>query len=191
MRTLACCLSSLSLVLLVGGNLRAETITRSIDDVAYINDGEGAVRVLFRIPNAIPEGRVAIGTAVLTIPLAAPYAEKEVHLQAHPILTDWSAGSVQWNSGWERPGGDFHPEIYARAIVHCDRSPQRVSFDVTSLLNAQLDGLETHGIILTVAPYQGLGLRANSQTAMLSRLGQATLEVTYRHLPEPPPSVRR
>ena len=92
------------------------------------------------------------------------------------------------SDAWERGGGNLHDRLYADQRLDLRSGGGRLSLDVTSLLKYEKeDGEEIHGFLLAAHGREGNRVPAGD-LARFSRLGEATLEVSYRKLP---PSARR
>jgi hypothetical protein len=103
-------------------------------------------------------------------------------LQVHPILQDWTEGTVTWTAGWERAGGDIHDEIYVRHTVEPSHLGREVRIDVESLVRELRHGTAFFGFAVTVAPYRGIGIRT-ADLAGFPGFAQARLEVEYEAIP--------
>ena len=90
----------------------AEDVSRPITDVSTIAD-RGAVRVLFKTGAPVEAGALAVEQATITFPVAGELDRRRIELRVHPVTTPWEPGTVDWNSGWSRPGGDFDDELYS------------------------------------------------------------------------------
>jgi hypothetical protein len=169
-------------LLALSGASFASSFESSIRDITVIQSPGGDSRVLFRISDTSLFSReIAIAKVWLRIPLPATRPEAPVHVQAHPILTNWSAGGVGWTSGWSTPGGDIHEELYARGSYDGGRAQSQLTLDLSVILTEFVDGMEMYGFLLTVPPFRGDGFRGE-EIGILSRLSEASLEVSYRPL---------
>lgn len=159
-----------------------------VGEVALLEDGVGAARIVFRpAPPELPE-YVAIGRATLEFDLPSAGEVRRLRLRVHPVTTSWRAGLVSWTAGWSRPGGDFDEDLAADAEVVVGRGGE-VGFDVTGILQEIHGGLASDGFILTVPKEVGIGLRVEDAQAF-SNLGAARLEVSFRKVTPPPREVR-
>jgi hypothetical protein len=167
----------------------AEGRTASLYDVAVIENGQGAARVLFRAGGIEGLENVAISRATLTVAAAGQPEDRALEFWIHPVTRPWDPASVKWERGWSRPGGDFDDELLSIARLDLRADASEVAFDVTGLMKEIVEaGMEAHGFILTLAPADGVGIRVED----LSRLGSladAALEIEYRRVP-PRPSRR-
>jgi len=154
-----------------------------IEAVRLIDDGQGSYRVLLKLEPIQGIENMAISQAYIAIDsdrrsrLTSP-----IVLQVHPITRDWTPGTVSWTAGWTRPGGDFHDEIYARTAVDPSQLGSEVRMDVESVFREMRYGTRFYGLILTVAPYRGIGLRS-AETQALPGLSAPRLVVEYATLP--------
>jgi hypothetical protein len=162
-----------------------------LSDVAWISNARGESRLLFRLDDLGDLRNAVIGRAVLHLPLVGEVARRTMQVQVHPVLSSWDAASVTWNGGWERPGGDLHDELYVRRRVDLSRGEESLAIDLTLLLKEIVeDGMEAEGFVLTVPPFEGDGLSVEDADQFMG-VGQATLELAYRKVPNPPPHAPR
>ena len=135
---------------------------------------------------ALPQD-ARIERATLEVSLTGPVAEKSLTLQIHPITTPWDPGIVNWESGWEKPGGDFDSGAYTRSEVDLSKGSATFGIDLTGLMKEILeDGRAANGFIVTVPSYAGEGI-ASSDLDWLAGFSSATLDLSYRIYSRPPP----
>jgi hypothetical protein len=170
-------------VLIVSPLANADRATSSVTDVAVIQNGEGAARVLFRCPEMIAADGIAIRRATLTIPVVGLGEARALHLQLHPVTANWNARAVDWTTSWSRPGGDFDDELYTRTRVDLASGATTASLDVTMLVKEIVEaGMTADGFILSVVPHEGEGIRVED-LPRLAALAGASLAVSYVKVP--------
>jgi hypothetical protein len=129
------------------------------------------------------EESIAIWKAMFRFDLEGQGENRTLPLVIHPVMTDWNPGTVAWETGWNRPGGDFDEELFARAELNLGRGAGQVSVDVTSILKEIVeDGYTCHGFLLTVDRSEGIGF-SEADLARVANLGNARLDVSYRAVP--------
>lgn len=166
-----------------------EKLTRGISDVATITDGEGHSRILMHWDPATDEESIAISRALLTFPLTGEVEARTLSIRVHPISAPWSARDVAWSSGWEKPGGDFDPDVLVASDLDLSRGGGTVTLEVSDVLKEALeDRLPFHGLLITADPSQGVGLR-DADAARFGDLAGASLQLSYRRVPTRPPGI--
>jgi hypothetical protein len=161
----------------------ADRNTCPVADVAVIQNGEGAARVLFRCPEMLATDGVAIRRATLTIPFVGLGEARSLNLQLHPVTANWNPLTVDWTTSWTRAGGDFDDELYARTRVDLARGATTATLDVTTIVKELVDaGMSADGFILSVVPHEGDGIRV-ADLARLAGLAGATLDLSYVKMP--------
>jgi hypothetical protein len=180
------------MLLLVASVARANEFQHSISDVAYIDNGQGQSRVLFRWGDLSELGAIVIKRARLEIPITGSAAERTLDLHLHNVTTEWNAGSVDWSSGWTRAGGDFDDSVYSSAMLDRSRGSYTLTADVSQLLKEVYEsGATSEGILLTVASedpeVEGI---ASGDVSRFSSLASGTLVVDYVKVPRPPAGVQ-
>jgi hypothetical protein len=162
----------------------AAGVERAIYDVAYIDDGEGTSRILFRMGDLSDLGHFVVSSAMLNVALAGSAESRALDLRVHNMTTDWNAGSVSWTSGWTRPGGDFEEEVYASSRLDLSRGATIASIDLTPLLKETYEaGVAPRGYLITLANTEGLTASDRSRFANLS---SATVSVEAIRVPRSP-----
>jgi hypothetical protein len=165
-------------------------MTWGVKDVATITDESGVARVLFRLDGSIDLPNIAIERATLDLSLVGDAQERGLRLQIHPVTRSWNRSSVDWTTGWTRPGGDFEDDLYGRAEVHFDRGATHGSFDLTTPLKEVIEaGMDADGFILTLSPTDGRGIPADA-LSRFADLDEATVTIRYKRIPPAPPAVR-
>ncbi|MBZ0270214.1 hypothetical protein K8I85_18835 [bacterium] len=179
------------LTFLVASPVFADRRSESLASHATINNGGGDHRLLFKADGLRFLESVAIRHARIEFDLAGATADRALYLSLCPVTTEWTAGSVGWESGWTRAGGDFDEDLASDAAVDLSRGG-KASFDVTPILKEWLEhGAEYDGFLLTVQPREGgEGIRGED-LSRLQGLQGASLVVDYRRVPPPPPMARR
>jgi hypothetical protein len=174
--------------LLVVATASADEATRSIHDVATIQNGSGQARMLFRIGDLSDLGPIVIKHATLRIPVAGEAAARSLDLRVHNLTTDWAPGSVGWTSGWTRSGGDFESGVYGGATVDLSRGGTTVNVDVASLLKDTYEmGIPSYGLLLTADTNYVDGLDAED-VSRFAALASAELDVDYVRVSRSPSS---
>jgi hypothetical protein len=144
-------------------------------------------RVLFNLPVSSLPQNARIERATLTASLSGSAEEKTLILQIHPITTAWNPADVDWDSGWNTPGGDVDLELYAREEVDLSDGAASLAIDLTHLMKEILEeGLTAHGLLVTVPPYMGEGFEAGD-LQRLSNISSASLDLVQRTYSAPPP----
>jgi len=167
----------------------ADEITLGVKDVATITDENGVGRMLFRLDGSIEASTVAIERAILDVSLSGESENRGFRLQIHPVTREWNRASVDWTTGWTRPGGDFEDDLYGRAQVHFGQGATRGTFDLTTALKEVVEaGMEADGFILTLSPVEGHGIPADALDRFAD-LEDATVKIRYKRIP-PAPTVR-
>jgi hypothetical protein len=168
----------------------ADEVTLNVKDVATITDDSGVSRILFRVDGAEALSGIAIARAILDVGLTGESEDRAFRLQIHPVTTQWVHGSVDWGTGWSRPGGDFEDDLYGRASVHFGGGTTHGLFDLTTPLKEIVEsGMVADGFILTLAPVEGRGIPSDA-VARFADLDEATITIRYRNLPPVPPAIR-
>jgi hypothetical protein len=161
----------------------ADEVVRGAKDVVTITDEAGVSRVLFRLDGGIDVPNFAIERATLDLGLVGEHEDRGLALQIHPVTTPWHRGSVDWTSGWTRPGGDFEDDLYAKARVHFGGGDTRGMFDLTVPLKEVLEvGMPADGFILTLAPVEGRGIPSD-ELGRFVNFDRATMRILYKVLP--------
>ncbi len=167
----------------------AEEAIRGIGDVTTIEDGEGHGRVLFLCDDLAPMENVAIWKAMLRFDLQGAPEDRTLALVIHPITRPWNPGTVDWETGWTRPGGDFDEELFARAELDLGRGSGRYSIDVTALAKEIVESeYVCHGFLATIDRSEGVGF-LEADLARMEGLGTGSVEVHYRSTPPAPWAV--
>jgi len=150
----------------------------SIADTAVIESPEGESRILFRFEDLEErEGTAIVRSAELAVTLSGDVAAREYELRIHPVTRAWS--NPDWSTGWERAGGDFEDDLFARAGVDLSRGGQTVRFDLLPVMNRALGDEFMDGLILTVAPFDGAGI-PEEDLARFAALESSAIQVQYR-----------
>ncbi len=182
---------SILATLLFAATAWAGEAIRGIGDVVTIEDEEGHGRVLFQCDDLIETENVAIWKAMLRFELLGQGESRTLPIVIHPITRPWSPGSVDWETGWTRPGGDIDEQRFARAELNLARGAGQYSIDVTALAKEIVEsGYVCYGFLATIDRSQGIGF-ANEDLGRFANLGNASIEVSYRTTPPPPRAVSR
>jgi len=161
----------------------ADEVVRGVKDVATITDELGVSRMLFRLDGGIDVPSFAIERATLDLGLVGEREDRSFALQIHPVTREWNRESVDWTTGWTRPGGDFEDDLYAKSRVHFGGGDTRGIFDLTVPLKEVLEvGVPADGFILTLSPIEGRGIPAEA-LSRFANLDQATVRILYKVLP--------
>jgi len=150
----------------------------SIVETSVIESPEGEARILFRFEDlTAEEGTAIVRSAELALAISGQAVAREYELRIHPVTRAWS--SPDWEGGWERAGGDFEDDLYSRARVDLTRGGQTVRFDLLSVMNRALGDEFMDGLILTVAPFDGVGI-PEEDLPRFAALASAAIRVQYR-----------
>ena len=175
--------------LLLAATAFADQATRTIHDVATIENGSGQARILFRIGDLSDLGPIIIQRAQLRVPISGEAVARSLDVRVHNLTTDWNAGSVNWTSGWTRAGGDFEYGMYGARLVDLSRGATTAVLDVSSLLKDTYEmEVPSRGVILTADTNYTDGLDA-SDLSRFANLGSAVVEVEYVRVSRTPASL--
>ena len=159
---------------------------RSLHDLSYIDNGRGESRILFRLGDLSDLGHFVVTSAVLAFPVSGTAVERSLDLRIHNVSSDWNTGSVDWTSGWTRPGGDFDDDVFARLSLDLSRGSSSASVDVSGLLKETYEAGEVpKGYLVTVASRDAEGI-ATADLSRFTGLATATLTVDYVRVPRSP-----
>ena len=164
----------------------AETRSVVVSDVDFIVSEAGRGRILLKFPSLHGLENVAIAEAKLRIPVPTVAPEEGLEIRVHPITRSWTPGAVDWTTGWTRPGGDFHDEIYGNSEFKSAGGRLTSDVDVTTIVLEMIAGRETHGFILTVPQHRGEGFSDVNRERLVQALEGARLEIRYRNRILPP-----
>jgi hypothetical protein len=180
------------LLLLVVPTTRANEFQHALSDVAYIDNGQGQSRVLFRWGDLSELGAFVIKRARLEIPVTGSAAERTIDLHLHNVTTEWNAGSVDWSTGWTRAGGDFDESVYSSAMLDCSLGSHTLTVDVSQLLKEVYEsGSTSEGVLLTVSSENPEVVGIDSEDlSRFASLASGTLVVDYVKVPRPPAGVQ-
>ncbi len=163
------CLASLSI---------AEDRSVAVRDLAVIQDGRGAARMLFRINALDLDENTLIRRASLSVPITTLPQERDLTLRLYPLSRSWGAGA-SWSTPWTTAGGDFDRELYSEARVDLRSGSGVAVFDVTSLLKEILEEeVFADGFLLTDVTGGASGIRLTDVAAL--QLTTAALKVSTR-----------
>jgi hypothetical protein len=170
----------------------ADRATRTIHDVATIDNGSGRARILFRIGDLSDLGPIVIKHATLRIPLSGDAVARGLDLRVHNLTTDWNPASVNWTNGWTRPGGDFEDGVYGGAVVDLSRGGTTASFDVAPLLKPSSTST-TSGCRARRAAFSRRMFAGGRESCLLPapnarHAPQASLRLWFKDCISPPPS---
>jgi hypothetical protein len=113
-----------------------------------------------------------------------------LELRVYPVTTAWTQGSVDWDSGWENPGGDFDADLYSPARVDLRSRTGILVFDLTVALKEIVEGgMDDYGFLVSVRPSEADGIAADD-LAIFQNLGSAGLDVSYHTLVSRSPRAR-
>ena len=96
-------------------------------------------RFLLRFePSAeLREARVDLAILEFTAAVSCPDSSRALTLDAFVVTNSWDGQSVEWNQGWDTPGGDIDRELHAVWTVAPSDSA-RIRFDVTDMTDGWL-----------------------------------------------------
>jgi hypothetical protein len=178
-----------ALILLCASSASAERLTAEITDVTPILNESSEGRILLRwdLPNLAQN--VAIRRAILVFDIPGGGDEKHLSLRIHPVTTSWNPVTVDWTTGWTRPGGDFPEDLFARGEIDVGRGAGSAAIDLTPLVKEILeDGFVADGLIITLDPNEGEAIRS-ADLPRFASLGSGRLEVSSRSVPLIPREV--
>lgn len=161
----------------------AERLDGSVSDMTTItHPTTGIGRVVFHADLSVAEEHVAVRRAFIRVPRTSLTVSEDMTLRIFPVTTAWSRGSVGWASGWSQEGGDFDPDLHARAEVPATGSDEIV-FDITMLAKEILEhGADNLGFLVSMDPKRGEGLPAEDIEGW-DELSGVEVEVQYRRVP--------
>jgi hypothetical protein len=158
----------------------ADPMQVPIVETGVISDRAGNTRILVKPADLAELEDRLITSAVLTFTLPGLQAPRDLPVRVYPVASDWSSGTVTWDSPWTAPGGDFDDAYYDTVVLASGSRETAVHLDVTSIVRAIVEGeYGRYGFLLTVPAYDGVGFRA-ADLATLGTLTGATLEVDSR-----------
>jgi hypothetical protein len=170
------------------GEVAAADRSIPIKDVSVIQNDLGASRVLFRLDEPGRFDNITVRRAVLEVPYAPIDGDRVLDLAIHPVTTTWGDG-VDWEIGWDRPGGDFDERLPSPARAEIRGRAGRLVFDLTVPLKEVFEGgMFADGFIVTAARAEGIAME---DLALLENLGSSALEVSYRVMTSFPPDSDR
>jgi hypothetical protein len=179
-------LGMIAVALLMATPTLADRATRTIHDVATIDNGSGRARILFRIGDLSELGPIVVKHATLRIPLSGDAVARSLDLRVHNLTTDWNPGSVDWSSGWTRPGGDLEDGVYGGTRVELSRGATTANVDVSSLLKDTYEmGIRSFGLLLTADTNYVDGLDTED-VSRFANLSAAVLDVDYLRVSRSP-----
>lgn len=173
---------------------RAECGTRSItiQDTAVIESPEGYHRVLLALEPLTGFDRAVITEAWLEIPLAIVQGvERPLELQVAPIVTPWNAASVDWETGWETPGGDLDAVLYSRDTARVELAGRTLRINLSVMLREAIrHGRTFHGLSVTTPPHRAEGF-TTTEMVRLGNLANWAVTVKYQRVEKWPPKAGR
>ncbi len=121
--------------------LAADAQLVGVADVTVVTNGEGASRVLFRLPVSTASERTIVKKAILTVPFTGAPEEKSLELRICPVTEAWPSGA-SWST-------EFDADVFAPARVDLGSGSGSATFDLTVLLKEVLeDDLTSDGFVL-------------------------------------------
>lgn len=180
MKALQICLA-VTLILALATNAQAGRVSAQVDQVQVSTRGEEATVetcLLFSLDTAFSATQ-SIGTATLTIPVGGESPAERTHFEIHPVLTDWATFSSRFGQGLSPSGDEYYRELYTRATFVPGRSS--ISVDLTGLLTEVTRGLTVTGFVVTAVGGGDSGLDEDGRS-LLTRLAEASLDVSYRNV---------
>jgi hypothetical protein len=159
----------------------AATLTVTGTNVMTISDGLGNNRVLLDVRGLSKLQGEWVTEATLTVAFAGAALTSDLDLSLDLVATDWSAGA-SWSTPWTKPGGDRLGLEDAQIVVPAGTRAQTLSFDVTDMVRAVVDGdAGDNGFILYPTDPGKPGLDS-SELSSLGSVTKAALTVEYRSL---------
>jgi len=148
------CISAAALILLAVGSASAGESVVEVNSVTLISSpGESETRIL-AMPELPLEATGIVIDRVLLCLSVEPQTEDTsfIPIRAYALGTEWSPGTVAWDSPWEEDGGDIDEDTYAECLVTVPET-QDVAIDITDLYGRWLDGrLPYYGFMLALSP---------------------------------------
>jgi hypothetical protein len=158
----------------------ADPVQVSIVEAGVISDRAGNTRILVKPGDLSAFADRLITSAVLTFALPGLPVARDLPVRVYPLTTDWSAGTVTWDSPWTASGADIDDAYYDTVVLASGSRVTSLSLDVTSIVRAIVEGeYGRYGFLITVPGYDGVGFRA-ADLATLGTLAGAALEVDSR-----------
>lgn len=131
----------LALIICLGASLAsAEDNVYELNNPVQITDQNGTdFRLLFRPDLNLPDSSIIIDRAILEVKALVPGDSALVTVRVCPIIVNWGAESVAWDSPWTDPGGDFDDVNYAEYSAYVNGS-QEFGVDITDTFMRWADG---------------------------------------------------
>jgi len=110
---------------------------------------------VIKFPNLIGAGagQVPLGSAITSATLQVNCTNLGTMMQVYRLTSDFSEGTVTWNSPWATPGGDYDGAVALNG--DCTATGLR-TIDITAFVQAWSDGMPNYGIILTDTGTDGI-----------------------------------
>lgn len=176
--------------LLIASVATADRRSEPLSSHAEISSGD-AHRLLFKAGGFRTLANVAVSRARIEFEVTGASADRSLYLSLCPVTTSWQAGTVGWDQGWNRPGGDFDEDLAAEVAVDLSRDGRKAVFDVTPIVKEWLEqGVDFDGFILTVQERAGGEGIHGEDVSRFENLANASLVVDYRKV-SPGPRGRR
>jgi len=171
-----------SLVALIATPAHAERLTRGVTGVSTISGGiEGGSDIAFHWDPSVAEGNVAISKAVLRFTLAGQPVDGALAARVYPITSPWNEGA---------PSVTYDHDLWSRVELDL-RGEGTVAIDVTNLVKEVVEeGQPYYGFVIARGPGEENGL-SQAETARLAGLSSATMDVTWRLVPDRPVGVQQ
>ena len=148
------CLAGL-LVLLVVSAAGGKVVVLTPSDMGVIQNPEvpNDSRFLIRFEPSVELSGARVDLAVLefTAAVSCPDSTLALTLDAFAVTSPWDGQSVEWNGGWDTPGGDVDRELHAVWTVALGNA-SKVRLDVTDMAQSWVSAERAnHGLLVGAA----------------------------------------
>ena len=134
------CLAGL-LVLSVVGTAGGRVAVLTPSDMGIIQNpgmpNDSRLLLRFEPPPELREARVDLAVLEFTAAVSCPDNSPALTLDAFALTSSWDGQNVEWNQGWDTPGGDINRGVHALWTVAPSDSA-RIRFDVTDMMDGWL-----------------------------------------------------
>jgi hypothetical protein len=159
--------------------------TLTPDEIGVIRNPEAPsdcrLLVRFEPPQELRGAEVDLAILEFTAGVSCPDDAPGLALDAYAVASPWDGHNVEWDDGWDTPGGDIDRELHA-VWTAIPSDTARIRLDLTTMMNLWMsEGYGNHGLIVG---------RARGETGgLVPRLveggSSAGTEVTIWYTPHP------